>query len=348
MKINTIRKDIMKNRGITLVALVITIIILIILAGITISTILRENGLIEKSKSGASNYTQEATKEQTVLDSVNAFLEGINTGSTIPAEPYKNPYIPTGFTHVGTEDWNSGYTIKNSTTNDEFVWVPCTLTATSETVTFGKTTTGNYNSNNLGLLPTDTTVEEEDSSVEAIRTSVGTYGGFYIAKYEASKSDNTENAIPRSLPNATPWVSISKTNAIEKSATMVDNSTTGVHSALISGECWDTTLQWIVTTSTNAATNEGYDTDSTNKGHYSQSSATTTASNTAYAVNNIYDMAGNVFDWTTENCKYNGSNKSVMRGGDYYYSSSVTPAADRGYYDDSAADFIGFRTVIYK
>ena len=44
------KKIIGKQRGITLVALVITIIILIILAGITFSVILGEDGLINKTK----------------------------------------------------------------------------------------------------------------------------------------------------------------------------------------------------------------------------------------------------------------------------------------------------------
>ena len=74
------------NKGITLVALVITIIILIILAGISISMLLGENGLIGKAKQGAENYKIAANSEQDMLGDVNAFLEGridsISGGST--------------------------------------------------------------------------------------------------------------------------------------------------------------------------------------------------------------------------------------------------------------------------
>ncbi len=39
-----------KNTGITLIALVITIIILLILAGVTIATLTGENGILRKSR----------------------------------------------------------------------------------------------------------------------------------------------------------------------------------------------------------------------------------------------------------------------------------------------------------
>ena len=45
-----IKKQLTKTRGITLIALVVTIVILLILAGITISSVFGENGIIEKSK----------------------------------------------------------------------------------------------------------------------------------------------------------------------------------------------------------------------------------------------------------------------------------------------------------
>ena len=48
-----------KNNGITLIALVVTIVVLIILAGISISVILGENGLVEKAKRAATQ-TEEA------------------------------------------------------------------------------------------------------------------------------------------------------------------------------------------------------------------------------------------------------------------------------------------------
>ena len=44
-----------QHKGITLVALVVTIIVLIILAGVSISLVLGNNGLVTKAKEGAEN-----------------------------------------------------------------------------------------------------------------------------------------------------------------------------------------------------------------------------------------------------------------------------------------------------
>lgn len=58
------RSKLKKNeKGITLIALVITIIVLIILAGITIAAVIGDNGIITKAQQSA-NQTQEARKEE--------------------------------------------------------------------------------------------------------------------------------------------------------------------------------------------------------------------------------------------------------------------------------------------
>ncbi len=57
-----------KNKGITLVALVITVIILLILAGITINLTIGENGIIQKAKEAGRNYQNAAEYEKIALD----------------------------------------------------------------------------------------------------------------------------------------------------------------------------------------------------------------------------------------------------------------------------------------
>ena len=58
-----------KNRGITLIALVITIIVLLILAGVAISMLSGENGILKKAADAKTN-TEEAKKEEaaTLID----------------------------------------------------------------------------------------------------------------------------------------------------------------------------------------------------------------------------------------------------------------------------------------
>ena len=57
------KKQKMQERGITLIALVVTIIILLILAGVTLNIALSDNGLFKKTKEATEKYQKEADKE---------------------------------------------------------------------------------------------------------------------------------------------------------------------------------------------------------------------------------------------------------------------------------------------
>ena len=63
-----------KNKGITLIALVITIIILIILAGVSISVIVGNDGIIDISKQSAGKYEDEVIKEKIRTSSLTAIV----------------------------------------------------------------------------------------------------------------------------------------------------------------------------------------------------------------------------------------------------------------------------------
>ena len=61
--------NMLKNRkGITLIALVVTIVVLLILAGVSISLILDNNGVIQKSKEAKREYGQARENEQADLN----------------------------------------------------------------------------------------------------------------------------------------------------------------------------------------------------------------------------------------------------------------------------------------
>ena len=66
MKLKSSKKDIKANRGITLIALVITIIVLLILAGITIASLTGNNAII--SKSGEAKNASEIANEKEELE----------------------------------------------------------------------------------------------------------------------------------------------------------------------------------------------------------------------------------------------------------------------------------------
>lgn len=286
-------------------------------------------GEITAIKEGVAIITVRVKNNNVINDkcTVTVIKEKPGPGeSGYEGKAYNDPYIPIGFKHIGTDDWNHGYTIIGDTESqgNEFVWVPCVLTEeqrqlaqnNGDTVQiFGKTTTGKYIQSGMGI--TGDTIEAND-----IATSVGTYQGFYIAKYEAgipeteqSVTENhntsvTGNILPVSKPNVGVWNFITRADAISLSNKMINYEKTGVHSTLISGAAWDTTLQWIKST-----TDSTYDENSTDKGNYSNSIAVTSSNlNEAYAKNNIYDMAGNIYEWTTENCIFNENSEWITRG----------------------------------
>ena len=94
-------KKVLKNEGITLVALVITIIILIILASISFTILLGDNGLIEKSKDAVDRYNQAAIEEQQELNNVNDIIDSIISGIETPSQnnnPNGGENTPTTYT----------------------------------------------------------------------------------------------------------------------------------------------------------------------------------------------------------------------------------------------------------
>ena len=97
------RRQESKEKGITLVALVITIIVLLILAGVTLSTLVGDNGIITKAQEAKQNMANASAEEQQLIqnlvNSINAISEGGSGGIVTPPEP--EPPDPTD-----PENWN--------------------------------------------------------------------------------------------------------------------------------------------------------------------------------------------------------------------------------------------------
>ena len=76
----------LKNKkGITLVALVVTVIVLIILAAVTIALVVGQNGIIEKAKQAGTDYQAAAADEEAQMDELNTNMqEIINMLNTTP------------------------------------------------------------------------------------------------------------------------------------------------------------------------------------------------------------------------------------------------------------------------
>lgn len=63
-------KQQLKEKGITMIALVITVVILIILAGVTIDSLLGDNGIIKEAKQTTENYELAQIKEKDNMNSI--------------------------------------------------------------------------------------------------------------------------------------------------------------------------------------------------------------------------------------------------------------------------------------
>ena len=180
--------------------------------------------------------------------------------------------------------------------------------------------------------------------VTLYKNSVNKYGGFYIARYEAgsenkrTSSSGTTNVV-LSQANKYPYNYISQTESITKAAT-INNGKTNVTASLINGAAWDRTLNWILETNSNMSLTD-INEDSTSWGNYFNSQfnftgkystddgknftdvtiSTQKPKKDSYSLgtgvteytkrNNIYDLAGNCWEWTTES---SSSSTRVDRG----------------------------------
>lgn len=75
------------NSGITLVALIVTVIVLIILAGISINLVLGDNGILKLTKKAKENYTIAANEEIAMLGTISRQIESDNTDGNINNNP---------------------------------------------------------------------------------------------------------------------------------------------------------------------------------------------------------------------------------------------------------------------
>ena len=84
-------KNFRKNQGITLIALAITVIVLLILAGVTIATLTGDNGILTRAQQ-AKNETEQAEKEEKeklgdMEDTINEYTAGIEVQQVTDENP---------------------------------------------------------------------------------------------------------------------------------------------------------------------------------------------------------------------------------------------------------------------
>ena len=158
-----------KEVGITLIALVITVIVLLILAGVTIAALSGDNGILTRAKEAKEKTEQAQDNESKTLSNMENILESykfenINTADTNPAGA-----MPSDGT-ILENDANKGIVIKDKNEN-EWVWieVPKTTVFTD--------------------LSIDTTQELTEQNYNDIKNKLVTYAATY-RKGSATQNEN--------------------------------------------------------------------------------------------------------------------------------------------------------------
>ena len=377
---NSIKYIEKSKKGITLVALVVTIVVLLILAGVTITALLGDDGIIKKAQNAADSTNSAVQNElsgmNNLTDKMNSVLNGIGGGgenidpetgwnldkvTKVESEDKIIVPVPIGYTassatgensvnngfviYEGTEAVNDSNVDTAKTSRNQFVWVPVneiteianqtsgtddngrqnyqgklykfSTSGATEMSSYGQGTTscrepdivtGNssgtgtdYDGSStklsiLGLSSSSDFKTQLQEEFNEMIESVETYGGFYIGRYETGNLSQAKAVVQK---NNTDIGSKNWYNMYMKCKTVAEG-TEGT-SSMIWGCQWDATMKWFLTSSDKSV--RTYVTDSTGKGNYEGTNGDepiATGSNDDYRVNNIYDMAGNVHDWTLE------------------------------------------------
>ena len=406
------------NKGITLVALVVTIVVLLILAGVSINLVLGNNGIIAKAQEAK---TKQAEASQNDLKGMNSLIEQMEStlngsGNGGKTEPETVPYLPSDDFHYDTStSIDTGLVIKDGKEN-EYVWVVVPRTAAVyKTTGLGKTTftDADYTSiekdlkdytsiyvtesgysdlyypddKNVGWFADETAYNNLKNSM---LKSVYENGGFYVGRYEAGiaengTSDEQTNSdgkytiegmpVPVSKADAYPYTYVTRTQAQNLASNV--NSGTKI-SSLMFGVQWDLVLAFMhnkgniadSTLTSNSTTIGNYNdnlwTIKNAKAQYSEDDGDTftacpnpfkkeseseilltTGADSSFSVQNIYDIAGNVWEFTLERSPYTNV-LCARRGGGFNVTGSDYPAALRFNVSTDFSGFnIGFRVSLF-
>ena len=373
------------NQGITLVALVVTIVVLLILSSVSLNLVLGDNGIIVKAKEAAETTAAAQEKEAMERNLLEKELE--NSLSTPAVEPTDGVKIPTGFYYVGGTK-ASGIVIsdnkndKNKYRNqkvvgtdllgNQYVWIPCTTDSSSSDLQYARTEWGvevdgadNSRAIKDELTLTDSSVTYSDADtanginadvskeivaqIKAEKASVAQYGGYYIGRYEVGR--NSDTAVVKY--NQTPYASITWSTAYGLAKKIITNSE--ATSYLCSSYAWDTAVNFIQNNSTakNYATSiEGFNGNWNPQAVKDPSGNVIKPAGTSQQLNTgLTTQFCNIFDMGGNEAEFTtelnpGTSETVvLRGGSYY---DHSPAGYRWDRSSGHANIVyGFRATLF-
>ena len=290
---------------------------------------------------------------------------------------YNNPIVPDGFNKLETDvaswdvdesgvpkGWNNGLVIQDNIGN-EFVWVPVKSIDYTDIL------------EKLGLL-NYSEINELDAKV---KEQIKKYGGFYVARYEAGVPDSLQNnltnisgitndieGIPVSKKDRLPWNYITLKNAKLNAQSMYNSSNvksdliTVTHSLYMTrwinesgynideskkiGNFVDSTFNFIGYYSSEYDKENNYVSYSysENKTKQTYNMILSTGASEFTKTNNIYDLAGNLLEFTDTYNEYMGY---YSIGGYYGELSDRWSFCPRNIGDKTPLEKLGFRVVLY-
>ena len=329
-----------------------------------------KNGTYTFTVTGTVNgksYTKE------VIVTVNQFKDLYEYMQTNTKVTYSDGevWVPEGFKVAddSASTVQGGVVIEDKDLN-QFVWVPVATIADYKRTAY---------STNVATKETDTTtisIKIKDSSsndnyyTEALseeeKTSVERYKGFYIGRYEAGDKENTEAKTLRSSndvtktvtikANQTPYNYVTRTQAVSLAEGFATKQGYKAKTKLVSSYAWDTTIAFLqkVNSDYGSSSEEGNYIDTAfpytditgARQTKAKSSNVLVPTGQTTPVCNIYDMGGNVFEWTTEYFSHRNY-PYALRGGSYLGYFAIYPAGNRSYDSGSDNDTIGFRLTLF-
>ena len=311
------------------------------------------------TKNGTYTFTVTGTVNgksytKNVIVTVNQFKDVYEYMQTNTKVTYSDGevWIPEGFkvAEDSASTVQGGVVIEDKDGN-QFVWVPVATIADYKRTWY--TGAGSFSSYSEALP------EDEKTSVER-------YKGFYIGRYEAGDKENTEAKTLRSSNDVTktvtikanqaPYNYVTRTQAISLAEGFKKQQGYKAKTKLVSSYAWDTTIAFLqkVNSDYGSSSEEGnynnttfsyIDITGASKTKEKNSNVLVPTGQTT-PVCNIYDMGGNIWEWTTERCSLTDG-PYALRGGTCYNNFTSHPAGFRFSYSAVADALFGFRLTLF-
>lgn len=344
-----------KQKGISLVVLVITIIVMIIIAGAIILS-LSDTNIFDMAENAVSKHNEGVKKEEDMFADANSMLStylNIESSSianiqnkvlsyeknTIVTDEYNNKFIvPAGFMITNdAENVVEGIVIEDATDTatkgSQFVWIPVgTVKIDSAGTTINNPLERYDSANGQAYGANPILIEEFDYPCEVNKDETAVFvdsaiinNGYYVGRYEArnagdqrgSSDKNTATDVLTCKSTDYLYNYINYPNALRLSKTMYDGSK--FSSNLINSYAWDTALKYFELVTKSNYSNKPSTNQGVQEGKVNFAWKGTVETNTVDKICNVYDMASNAYEWTTE-MHYSTTSKqaAVVRGGVYY------------------------------